>query len=718
VEKIRSWLPRGDTLPDPMWARRHRWLLALAWLHVPVLLAISFAAAYPVGHAVSHVAPVVALAALATWHHPQRRWRAAACCLSLLSSSAMVVHIWHGQTEAHFHFFVVVTLCALYEEWLPYGLAFVYVFAHHALMGVLAPGQIYSHGGNPWLWAGVHGGFIAALGAANTVTWRLNEDARADTQQASAEFRSAFDDAPTGMVLTSLDGRIERVNQTFLSITGHDARELVGARLTGFVTAAGDGSDEVTFARSDGSTGWALWRASTVHDADGEPTSHVVHMLDISGRKAVESELDHQAHHDGLTGLPNRTYFTDSLGEALAAGPATVLFVDLDEFKVVNDSLGHSAGDALLVTVAERLRAALRPGDTVARFGGDEFAILLPGVDDEELALTVASRVAAALDAPFNVEGQERYVTASVGLRCSPGGAMTPEEMLRDADAAMYRAKELGKDRSAPFDADLRAQVQQRMELEADLRYAIARDELRLLYQPQVDLETGRITGVEALLRWEHPRAGTIAPLAFIPIAERSGLIARVGAWVLREACAQAVAWPGVEMAVNVSPRQLADPSFPTLVRRVLRETGLDPRRLCLEVTESCLISDPETARRALLELKGLHCKLAIDDFGVGQSSLGQLRTILPIDTLKIDRSFVDGLGRDDDGQAIFDAVVQLARSLGVRALAEGVETPEQALAIRSRHGCTVAQGYHFARPLTAGELERMMLDEPPALAA
>jgi hypothetical protein len=207
VEKLRSWLPRGDTLPDPMWARRHRWLLALAWLHVPVLLAISFLAAYPIGHAVGHVAPIVALAALATWSHPQRRWRAAACCLSLLTASAMVVHLWGGQTEAHFHFFVVVTLCAPYEEWLPYGLAFLYVFAHHAVMGILDPGQIYSHGGNPWLWAGVHGGFIAALGAANTVTWRLNEDARADSQQASAEFRSAFDDAPTGMVLTSLDGR-------------------------------------------------------------------------------------------------------------------------------------------------------------------------------------------------------------------------------------------------------------------------------------------------------------------------------------------------------------------------------------------------------------------------------------------------------------------------------------------------------------------------------
>ena len=307
-------------------------------------------------------------------------------------------------------------------------------------------------------------------------------------------------------------------------------------------------------------------------------------------------------------------------------------------------------------------------------------------------------------------------MTASVGLRSSAGGDLTPEEMLRDADAAMYRAKELGKDRSERFDAALRTEVQQRLELEADLRHAIARDQLLLHYQAQVDLRTGAITGTEALVRWEHPRLGTIAPLVFIPIAERNGLITQIGAWVLREACRQACSWPSLEMAVNVSPRQLADPSFPALVAHVLRETGLDPQRLCLEVTESTLIADPETARHALIKLKRLDCKLAIDDFGVGQSSLGQLRTILPIDTLKIDRSFVDGLGRSAEGHAIFGAVVQLARSLGVRALAEGVETPDQAHLLRGMD-CAVAQGYHFARPVGADELERL-LAEPGELAA
>ncbi len=709
-------MPRGDTLPDAMWARRHRWLLALAWAHVPVLLLIAVLAGYPLYHGMVDVAPVVMLAALATWTYPERRWRAAACCLSLLTSSAVVVHLWHGQTEAHFHFFVVVTLCALYEEWVPYGLAFLYVVLHHTVMGVISPQAVYGHGGSPLLWAGVHGGFILALGAANTITWRLNEDARAEALQASAEFRSAFDDAPTGMVLTTLDGRIERVNATFLSVTGHNDEDLTGTRLADVASSLRHGSDEVTFIRADGSTGWALWRQSVVRDGDGHPNALVTHMLDISVRKEIESQLDHQAHHDELTGLPNRALFSEKLGDALDAGPTAVLFVDLDEFKIVNDSLGHSAGDELLVIVGGRLRHALRPGDTIARFGGDEFAILLPGVDDEDLAAEVADRIAAALGAPITVEGQERYVTASVGVRCAAAGELSSEEMLRDADAAMYRAKALGKDRAERFDTALRTEVQQRMELEGDLRRAVARDQLRLVYQPQFDLRTGEIIGTEALLRWDHPRLGVVPPLAFVPIAERNGLIGPIGAWALHEACVQACAWSGVEMAVNVSPRQLADPAFPDLVEGILRETGLDPQRLCLEVTESTLIADPETTQRALVALKGLGVRLAIDDFGVGQSSLGQLRTILPIDTLKIDRSFVEGLGRSSEGTAIFDAVVQLARSLGLRALAEGVETPAQADALRGM-ACSVAQGYHFARPVGPAEIERL-LEAPADLAA
>jgi diguanylate cyclase (GGDEF)-like protein len=710
MDALRTWLPRGDTLPLAVWARRHGWLVALAWAHVPILFAFGLLRGHPVAHALLDVAPIAAFALLAGRRSLTRSWRAAACCLGLLSASAALVHVCHGQTEAHFHFFVMVTLCAIYQAWFPYLLAFAFVVAHHLVMGLWDPSGVYGHEGSPLVWAGVHGGFIAMLGVANLVSWRLNEDAWTEATEAGERFQSAFDDAPTGMAITGMDDRIERVNSAFAAVVGYEADALVGRSLSE-LTQPLPGGDEAIFTRSDGTTGWALLQRSTVHDTRGRALSQVTHMVDISTRKHAESQLDHQAHHDALTGLPNRTYFAERLAAALGEGAVGVLFVDLDEFKLINDSLGHSAGDRLLVAVAVRLRGALRSEDVVARLGGDEFAVLLPGLRDEADAHAAAARITGCLRPPIMLNGQQRYVTASVGLRCG-GADVTPEELLRDADAAMYRAKALGKARAEIFDPSMHVEVQRRLELESDLRHATARGELLLHYQPQVDLRTGRIAGVEALVRWEHPRLGLIPPLGFIPLAEQSGLIVHIGTWVLREACTQAIAWPELEMSVNVSARQLADPGFPDLVAGVLAETGLPPRLLCLEVTETAVISDPTRARAGLVSLQTLGVRLAIDDFGVGQSSLGQLRTMLPVDTLKIDKSFVDALEETGQGRAIVDAVVQLTRSLGMRAVAEGVETSSQASALRGLD-CALAQGYHFARPVEADEVSRLLAGEP-----
>ena len=526
------------------------------------------------------------------------------------------MHLWDGRIEAHFHFFVMVTLLATYEEWFPYLLAFVYVLLHHGVMGALDAASVYDHAAaqsHPWRWAAVHALFISALGVVNIVSWRMNEDARDAMRESDVRFRSAFEDAPIGMAIVALDGTMQRVNARLCATTGHDEALLVGVGLDVLMLAedrdgspwpAEAGEVERRFARADGSVGWALWQHSLVRDAAGAPAYWVSHVLDISARKGVERELDHQAHHDPLTGLPNRSLFLHRLRELIAAGgdDVAVLFVDLDNFKVVNDSLGHGAGDVLLQVVAERMRRVLRPGDLLARFGGDEFAVTI-AAGGETAARRVADRLASALRAPIELDGRQRYVTASFGVRSARSEAADPEALLRDADAAMYRAKELGKARCEIFDASMRERAVERLDLEGALRHALDRDELRVVYQPQVEMASGRIVGAEALLRWAHPQRGLIGPATFIPIAEQTGLIVPIGAHVLNVACAQAAAWErehGRELSicVNVSPRQLADDSFAGVVEDALAATGLAPGLLCLEITESAVMADPGRGHR------------------------------------------------------------------------------------------------------------------------
>jgi diguanylate cyclase (GGDEF)-like protein/PAS domain S-box-containing protein len=725
----RDRLPRGQTLPREIWARRHRALTLIAWAHVPALFVFGLVTHHSVASSFVTVIPIAVFSALAGAGSLKRRERAAMVCFALLTSSAMLVHLWHGRVEGHFHFFVMVALLATYEEWFPYLLAFVYVLIHHGLMGAIDAGSVYDHAGaeaHPWQWAGIHALFISGLGLVNIVSWRMNEDARDATRESDLRFRSAFEDAPIGMALVGLDSIVQRVNARLCAAAGRPEEELVGLPLddltpdedrdgSAWPPPAG-GEAERRFTRGDGSVGWGLWQHSLVQDRDGQPAYWVSHVLDISARKGAERQLDYQAHYDALTSLPNRTLFLKELRAQIAAsgdGEVAVLFVDLDNFKVINDSLGHSAGDRLLAILAERMRRVVRPDDLIARFGGDEFAVIIGRAGGEAAARRIAERLAGALRAPVELDGRQRFVTASFGVRSVPAGVADPESLLRDADAAMYRAKELGKARCEVFDDSMRERAVERLDLEGGLRYALERGELRVLYQPQVELATGRIIGAEALLRWQHPDRGTVVPPLFIPIAEQTGLIVPIGAWVLKEACRQAAAWAAssgreLTMSVNVSSRQLADEDFEQVVERALQATGLEPRLLCLEITESAVMADPDAATALLERLKRLGVRLAIDDFGVGYSSLSQLKTLLPVDTIKIDKSFVDGVPGDGEDQAIVDAVLRLADGLGLAAVAEGVETSEQVDALLGM-GCRLSQGFHFARPQPAADLERLL---------
>ena len=715
MSRLRATLPRGSTLPQPVWERRNRLMGWIMWGHVVALPAFGIARGVSILLALAAVVPIALCAALAASATLSRMLREIATTIGLLTCSAVLIAFWGGVVEAHFDFFIVVALLATYESWIPFLLAFVFVALHHGLLGSLSPHLVFQHQA-PWLWAGIHAAFIGALGIVCLLTWRLAEDQR-------DEFRAAFDRAPMGVALVDAGGMIVRVNAALAQRVGLEPADLEGRPLSDVLVGEPgdppwphetDRAVERRFIAADGEEGWGLWQHSRL-----DRRTWVTHVLDISARKRAESALSWQANHDPLTGLPNRALFEERLRRAVErhhedprrGGHGAVLFVDLDDFKVVNDSLGHDAGDRLLTVVAERLRNVLRPQDVIARFGGDEFTVLLADVADEAGARRVADRLAAALQGPIVLDGQRRYVTASIGLSMAAGDDDS-HALLRDADAAMYRAKEAGKARTSVFDAPMREAAVERLELETALRGAISRDELRLVFQPVVSLPDGRVAACEALLRWDHATLGRITPDRFIGLAEQTGLIVPIGAWVVREACRVAATWPAeVAVSVNVSPRQLGTTDLPDIVHVALGMSGLAPDRLCLEITETALLNDGETITGTLGALKALGVRLAIDDFGVGHASLMHLRRLLPVDMLKIDKSFVDGIVTCDDDSAIVAGVIRLAHSLGLVAVAEGVEDAEQAELLAGM-GCQAAQGFLFARPLEPEAATRLLAAE------
>jgi diguanylate cyclase (GGDEF)-like protein/PAS domain S-box-containing protein len=435
-----------------------------------------------------------------------------------------------------------------------------------------------------------------------------------------------------------------------------------------------------------------------------------------------EGQLSHQAHHDPLTGLPNRILFHELLEHALARSvrvntAVAVLFLDLDRFKVVNDSLGHDAGDALLAVLARRLESVLRPGDVVSRFGGDEFTVLCEDIDPHAAgrqSVNVADRIIDAISEPFVLDGDEQFLSASIGIALAFHGSERPEDLLRDADAAMYRAKERGRGCCEIFDEAMRARAQDRHEIENALHRAVSREELRVFYQPVISLYDGECVGVEALVRWQHPDRGLLAPREFIPLAEETGLVVPMGLWILKAAATQAAQWRRSQrepsrfrLSVNLSGRQLQDPDLAPAVDELLETVGLDPQALCVEITETVLMEDA-VGVGALKALKSIGVRVSVDDFGTGYSSLGYLRRF-PVDEVKIDRSFVARLGTDPADAAIVAAVVSLGHALGVSVVGEGVETEAQLDELREL-GADAAQGFLFAPPQPAADLTPRLL--------
>jgi diguanylate cyclase (GGDEF)-like protein/PAS domain S-box-containing protein len=450
-------------------------------------------------------------------------------------------------------------------------------------------------------------------------------------------------------------------------------------------------------------------------------------LADAFERQATEDDIRHRALHDALTGLPNRVLFLDRLQQALARirrrnTLSAVLFLDFDRFKLVNDSLGHKVGDELLAAAAPRLKQALRSSDTVARFGGDEFAILLEDIAGEHDAIDSAERIASVFTRPFVLAGQEHFVTTSIGIALAEGGELA-EDLVRDADAAMYRAKDRGRARYELFDEVMRGRAMSRLRVENDLRRALERDELRLVYQPVVSLRDDSIVSVEALVRWQHPLRGTVQPADFIPVAEENGLIEPIGRWVLEHACRQAAKWyharpdaAPLSVSVNLSAVQLENRCLADVVATTLRGCSLDPCCLTLEITESVMLGQSDGLSEALESLKATGVRLVLDDFGTGYSSLAYL-TRLPLHALKVDRSFVDGLGTEARDTAITEAIIAMSHALSLEVVGEGAETELQIAELR-RLGCDLAQGFHFSGPVSAAEITRMLEHGPAWLTA
>ncbi len=591
----------------------------------------------------------------------------------------------------------------------------------------------HSDGTVVWILANVHflhagnGNAAGVEGMARNIT-----DLKRHESQVS-KLSSVLEQTADIVIVTDIDGIIEYVNPSFERVTGYRFEEVVGRKPS--ILSSGKHKPEfyqhlwetilsgesytniMINRRKDGSLYYEEKTITPIRDQRGRITHFVSTAKDISERMQVQERLQHMAHHDALTDLPNRNLFLDRLQQALIRARhhkrlVAVMFMDLDRFKNINDTLGHNTGDQLLLQLSERLKHSVRDGDTIARFGGDEFAILLDDVDNENSISAVAQKLLQTLTESFHINNHELFVTASIGIAIFPHDGEDPDTLLRNADVAMYRAKELGKNNYQFYSDDMSARNFERLTLENHLRHALAREQFVLHYQPQVDARNDRIIGVEALLRWQHPELGLVSPSNFITLLEETGLIEVVGEWVLEAACRQSrtwhdAGWRQLHLSVNISSRQFNNSAFIDVLHGIIERTGVNPEFLELELTESMLMRQASSVVTALKSLNRLGVRFAIDDFGTGYSSLSYLRRF-PIDTIKIDRSFIRDIIEDPDDAAITRAIVVMAQNLSLNVIAEGVETEAQ-LAFLNENGCHFIQGFYYSPPVTEKEMTALL---------